>query len=365
MGKCKYCGLSAGLFSHSHPECEEKHNKGLEILDNSFYAYLRDESSSVQLKQSISDVRQHNFAEDSDVAIEAAKIIEKYTDELKMPYKSSILPKMQGLIVQTGLPYDKINLTYSLDKLSQKLIKGFLAEYFMGKKDLQRVLNIAQQIRNVLPISAGQLEEVYMKIIEQASRNFIKDGIITDSEQRLLDDFTNSLGINLNNLSAQYHSPDIDQIEQSKILRELQQGRLPQRNIPAPIILGKDEKVLWCYPNVTMYQEKVQKEYVGRTSGWSYRVAKGLTYRTGGFKGHPVEHSFMNKEGVGNLYVTNKHIVFQSSTKSLKVAYNKMIGINPYSDGMELQRDGANAKRVALQGFDCSFIMNVLSLINI
>lgn len=36
MGKCKYCGLSAGIFSHAHKECEEKHKQGIA----EFLAYL-------------------------------------------------------------------------------------------------------------------------------------------------------------------------------------------------------------------------------------------------------------------------------------------------------------------------------------
>ncbi len=365
MGRCKYCGLSAGLFSSSHAECKDKYIMGLNLLDSSFYAYMRDENDATGLQKNIQDVKRQNFIQDSDIAVSAAKILDRYTEELKLPYKSTILPKVQELICQTGLSYQQINLTYSLDKLSQKLIKGFLAEYFMGKKTLQRVLQISQQIRSTLPISDDKLQDVYYKILEQASHNFMKDRMITAHEQQLLDDFTQTLGIDLNNLPAKYQSDDLDQIEQNKILRDLQQGRLPQRYIQAPILLGKNEVVLWCYPQVTMYQEKVRREYVGRTSGWSFRVVKGVTYRTGGFKGHPMEHGYMNKEGEGNLYVTNKHIIFQSPTRSLKVAYNKLIGITPYSDGMELQRDGANAKRVALQGFDCSFILNILSLINI
>lgn len=30
--KCKYCGLSAGVFSHAHKECEEKHKQGIAEL---------------------------------------------------------------------------------------------------------------------------------------------------------------------------------------------------------------------------------------------------------------------------------------------------------------------------------------------
>ena len=115
---------------------------------------------------------------------------------------------------------------------------------------------------------------------------------------------------------------------------------------------------------MTMWQEKVKREMVGSHSGFSFRVMKGVTYRTGGFRGHPVETSYMENMGIGKLCVTNKHIIFMGRERSIKVPYSKIIGINPYSDGMEVQRDGNNVKRLAFQGFDCSFVLNVLSLLN-
>ena len=102
---------------------------------------------------------------------------------------------------------------------------------------------------------------------------------------------------------------------------------------------------------------------VGRHSGYSFRIMKGVTYRTGGFKGHPVETSYLENQGLGSLYVTNKNIIFMGHTRSIKVPYTKIIGINPYSDGMEVQRDGNNIKRLVFQGFDCSFILNVINLL--
>ena len=61
-------------------------------------------------------------------------------------------------------------------------------------------------------------------------------------------------------------------------------------------------------------------------------------------------------KGTGTLYITNKHIIFQSPTSAQKVPYSKMIGVTPYSDGIEIHRDGANAKRltfkVSIVGFN-------------
>lgn len=49
--------------------------------------------------------------------------------------------------------------------------------------------------------------------------------------------------------------------------------------------------------------------------------------------------------------------------KRIKIPYKKIIGATPYSDGIEIHRDGANAKRLTMQGFDPWFVMNLLSMI--
>jgi hypothetical protein len=51
------------------------------------------------------------------------------------------------------------------------------------------------------------------------------------------------------------------------MLKQLQKGIIPQTNIVAPILLGRDEAVLWCYNGVTMWQEKVKREMVGAIAG--------------------------------------------------------------------------------------------------
>ena len=53
--------------------------------------------------------------------------------------------------------------------------------------------------------------------------------------------------------------------------------------------------------------------------------------------------------------------MFYSQQKSVKVPFNKIVGITPYSDGIEVHKDGANQKRMTMQGFDPWFIMNLLS----
>lgn len=354
MGTCKYCGEDAGFFSHVHKECEEKHGQGVMTLEDGIRKYFRDAIKMNDLKQIVASVKHQNYVDEPDIAVSSAKCIDEYTENSHWPFHSHQLDLVRDYINNMGVSYQSINMNASLDKLSQKMVRGFLAEYFTGQRPLQRVLQICKQITSVLPLPNAKMQDTFMFMLNQATSNYTKDGLLSDSEQQRIDEYVSTLGL-----------PLPATIAQDKILKQIQSGITPQTHFRAPILLGKDEMMLWCYDGVTMWQEKVKREMVGRHSGFSFRVMKGVTYRTGGFKGHPVEHSYMDNAGTGSLYITNKHIIFHSSERSVKIPYKKIIGLNPYQDGMGVQQDGANAKKLIFQGFDCSFVMNVMSLISV
>ena len=365
MGQCKYCGEDAGFFSHVHKECEEKHNQGIVAFEDGIRRYFRDAIKMSDLKQLSQDLRQFKYLTDPDIAISSAKCIDEYTEQSRWPFHSHQLDLVRDYIYNIGVSYQSINVNGSLDRLSQKMIRGFLAEYFTGQKPMQRVMQISQQIMSVMPLSGEQKQDMYFYMLNQAAENYMKDGLLTDDEEKRIDDYVYMLGLSTSNLPAKYQNSEICRIEQGKMLKQLQKGIIPQTNIAAPILLGRGEAVLWRYDGVTMWQEKIKKEFVGGHSGFTFRIVKGVNYRTGSFRGHPVEHSYMDQAGTGSLYITNKHIIFHSSLRSVKIPYKKIIGLNPYQDGMGVQQDGANAKRLVFQGFDCSFVMNIMSFISI
>lgn len=363
MATCKYCGKNAGIFSHSHKECEEKHSQGLTILEGALRSYFRNSTQIVELRKVVAHVRQVFYISDDDVASASSKCIEEWTNVIRWPFHSAQLMLVKEFLSNIGVSYQAVNANGVLDRLCQKMLRGFMAEYFTDQKPLQRSLQISHQVMSTLPISRQQEQDVYYEMLGQAGKNYLKNGYMTPVQQKKVDDYVSALGLSLINLPASLQGTHIEELSQSSILSDIQAGRIPRYTVNAPIILSKGETALWCFNNVTMYQEKIKREMRGSHRGFSFRVMKGVTYRTGGFRGHPVETSYMENQGLGCLYVTNKNIIFMGQTRSIKVPYTKIIGINPYSDGMEVQRDGSNVKRLVFQGFDCSFVLNVINLI--
>jgi len=234
MGTCKYCGQDAGFFSHAHKECEEKHEQGVVKLEDGINRYFTDAIRINDLTRLVAKLKRGNYVIDADIAAATAKCIEEYTENTHWPYNSHQLDLVSEYVSRIGVPYDSLNSSGAFDRLCQKMIRGFLAEYFTGQKPLQRVLQICRQITSVMPLSQTQQTDTYLYMLNQAAENYMKDGLLTDDEQRRIDEYIDALGLSLTNLPQKYQGTKISRIEQNRILKQLQRGILPQTAVTAP-----------------------------------------------------------------------------------------------------------------------------------
>lgn len=364
MGTCKYCGQSAGLFSRAHKECEEKHDRGLKGMGDLMRRYFAGAVTAADLKAKLAKNRIPYFLSEDDIASAAITAIKAFGDALKRPYPSDTLPRIKGFLNAIAVPYPKLNENGTLDALAMKLFQGYMVDFFARGVPLSQIRISTDSVTSVLPLSEQQKDEAYYNVLNKAANKFMSDGWLADNEQQLIESYASTLGISLNCLPTRYQNDSLARIGQAIVLKDLQQGILPKQQLTVPVMLGRGECALWVFDNVTMYQEKITREYVGGSRGMSYRICKGLTYRTGSFKGHPVERSHMDMVGVGSLVVTNKNFFFHCPTASVRIPYSKLVGVTPYSDGLEVHKEEAKPKRTVFQGFDAWFVMNVLNLVN-
>lgn len=364
MGACKYCGQTVRFFSRVHKECEEKHERGLNGMGDLMRRYFSGCVSADDLKAKMVKNRLPYFLSEDDIAAVAITAIKAFGDSLKRPYPIDILPRIKAFLNAIALPYVKLNEKGDMDTLAMKMFQGYVLDFFAKGVPLTQIKISTDSVTSVLPLSQQKKDEAYYNVLNKAADKFMADGWLADNEQRLIESYTSSLGIALNCLPMQYQSESLARIGQAIVLKNLQRGILPQKPLTVPVMLGRGECALWVYDNVTMFQEKITREYIGGNRGMSFRICKGVTYRTGSFKGRPVERSHMDKVGVGSLVITNKHFFFHCLTASVKIPFNKIIGVSPYSDGLEVHKDEAKPKRTVFQGFDPWFIMNILNFIN-
>lgn len=364
MGSCKYCGKDIGFFSRFHKECEEKHRRGIEGMRSLMHRYFAGVVTTSELNQKLDKNKAPYFLKDDEIANAALMALKAYSESLKRPYPQNTLPLIRDFIRAVNIPYERLNQSGAMDDLGQKLFQGHVVDFFSRGVPISQINISTQSVTSVLPLSSQKKTESYIKVLNKAVEKFMVDGTLTDHEQNLIISYTSSLGLDINNIPIQYRSDTLDRIGQAMILKDLHRGVLPQKSLAVPVILERGEAHLWTYYNVTLFQEKVTKEYKGRNNGLNIRLIKGITYRTGSFKGRPIERSSMEKTGIGELVVTNKNLLFHCPTTTVKIPYKKLNGLTPYSDGLEVHKEETKPKRTVFQGFDAWFILNVISQLN-
>lgn len=229
------------------------------------------------------------------------------------------------------------------------------ADFFLKADDVNAALSRGM-------VQGEDKDKLFVACLDKAVESYLSDNVINDSEYKMITRFVQFSGmpqaaINVN------HS--LDKVVQSQVLNEILNGKVPTQRFSIagglPFILGRDEIPVWIFRNVTLHEQKTVREMVGRNRGFNIRVAKGIYYRTGGFRGTPVETTSMQRVGVGMVCLTTKNVYFSSPEKSIKIPYEKIISVNTYSNGIDLQKEGAREKPIFLEGVDSWFCYNVIA----
>lgn len=209
-------------------------------------------------------------------------------------------------------------------------------------------------------VSEAYIQDALITGWEKALEQILEEGLLTKDTEESLMQYARDLKLGQHELDR---NGCYTRAGQAMVLRDITEGITPQRiriNGSIPFNMQKGETLVWMFHNVSFYEEKTFRTYVGKSSGFSVRIAKGLYYRTGSFKGWPIETNHMVTRGNGSLGVTTKHIYFAGDQKSLRIPYKKIIQFIPYSDGLGIHTDGKSDKAVAFKTGEGWFVHNLV-----
>lgn len=231
--------------------------------------------------------------------------------------------------------------------------------------DFDNLENEIKEISQKNFVKPDEIIDLYTKGFDKAVDSFLDDGILTTDEEDKISKFKTHYNFEQNVIDK---NGSLQKVVKATILREILDGQIPETKLDIqgnlPFLLQKNENVIWIFQNVDFYEQRTRTVYQGKTQGVSVRIAKGLYYRTGSFKGNPVKIEEMKYISRGLVALTNKQIFFASSAKNFKVPYNKIVTIDPYEDGVGLQKDGTNTKPQVFKGLDGWFTYNLISNLN-
>lgn len=234
-------------------------------------------------------------------------------------------------------------------------------------KSLPSATQNITEICNKSFITSTQKKEIIVGCLEQLIDKALDDNFLSQEEEYTILEIGNHFSIESNDLNINgYHN----KLVKASILRSIMEGNIPTDKInidirELPFNFQKNEQIIWLEPYAELFEQKKRVQYVGGSQGVSIKIAKGVYYRTSASRGERVETEIMQHIDTGLLCVTNKHIYFSGEVKGNRIAFNKIIAFTPYSDGIGIQKDGANAKTQAFVTGDGWFLHNLLSNISL
>ncbi len=147
---------------------------------------------------------------------------------------------------------------------------------------------------------------------------------------------------------------------------QIEHGDIP--TITPDINLQKSENLYFTTLIDWMEYRKVSKgvNYAGPTA--RIKIAKGVYYRMGSLKTRPISEDILQVIDSGELYLTNKRLIFVGERGNKTIGIHKILTINPYSNGVDIQKDTGKSPffqfSTDVQMFSLILIMlNIITLI--
>lgn len=242
----------------------------------------------------------------------------------------------------------------------------------IAEKNKPAIETVEQMILNIYPLEA--IEEELMRFTLTERKQITKESFL-HALSHLVDDVEISLEYRdyLISFEKKFITQEV-RISQFPIYKEyiknvvlssVLRGELPKKGTitmtGCPINFEVDEEILWVFNSVTSYQEVTKTINVGASQGLSVRIARGIYYRVGAFRGEPISTSSLKPLYYGDMIITNKNVYFYSTQKSVKYPYDKILAYVPFEDAIGIQQTRANAKTVYYKGIDGRYAFNLLT----
>lgn len=134
------------------------------------------------------------------------------------------------------------------------------------------------------------------------------------------------------------------QIDMELYMTKLRDGKasikITMGGFSPSIILKQKEEVQVLLPDVALREARSVRTTSGGYAGPSFKVAKGVYFRTGAFGAQSQSHDELKELDQGRLTLTNKRFIFTGSVRSSEISLSKIIAMEPYTDGIAIEISG-------------------------
>lgn len=239
------------------------------------------------------------------------------------------------------------------DNVRWALSDGELTEKEKENLDkIQKYMKLSET--TAFGIYGEEAKEVYNRYLT----NMIADERLSPEEERQLEE----LGKKLGGIHFDLDYATKNLLEKYKLFWTIENGDVPE--IASDISLQRGEK-LYSKISINWYELRTVTQRVNY-SGMSYRIkiCKGLYYRIGSATPQRITQDVYKLIDSGDVYLTNKRILFVGSKANKTIRLNKIISFSPYSNGVEIGKDTGKSPFFKFSGDVDLFCMFLSRAIN-
>jgi len=195
--------------------------------------------------------------------------------------------------------------------------------------------DVLSGLQKQLKLKNEDVKQASIEIFKEEVQKVIANENITLEEQIKLDNLKRILELDDEDIRE-----ELETISEILILRDLEKGKMPEvprEQAEEYLILAPDE-VCHCLVRASLL-EAVRRRETGRYYGFSFRVARGVYFRTGRYSLPKITEE-VQKVDEGLLAVTDRRFIFIGDHRSIEVPLRNILSIELFQDSFSVHRKG-------------------------
>jgi len=277
-------------------------------------------------------------------------LLQNSSDHILTDQEVIIQNYLKKLLLLTENEADEI-----LSEIGSEIYRNKFIEVISNGKLEKSEEEFLDNLQNSLRLSANDAEKIRnesrQKYMQELLDKTTEDGLISPDEWQELNNTAKNLDVTIN-----YDIETKAKIEKLKLYWHIEKGELPVVNVS--INLQREEKCYFASKADLLENRTVthRVNYGGPTA--RIKIMKGIYYRAGSLGVQRITSDQILQADTGDIYLTNKRLIFVGRKKNLTIPYSKILSVNPYYDGVSIDK-GTGKSPI----FKLSYNGDILSMI--
>jgi len=247
------------------------------------------------------------------------------------------------------------------DQLTGELYKQSYNEVIsdgkIDKSEKEFLAKLQKDIRLTAITTETISNESTQQFMQVLVDKIIDDGIISPEEWEEFTAIAKNLDVDVN-----WNKKSKAMVEKLKFYWLIENGVLPVKKVSINLLENE-----YCY--FTSNADWLEKPALTKRKNHEKQTARpkilrGTFYRAGSIAVQSIGSGEMQNFEYGKVFLTNKRIIFAGNKKNSNIQLNKILSINPFSDGVEIEKESGESPIFRLLNNADLFAMTLSRVIN-